>query len=37
MRVTITVPHIHLAMGTQFLESKKMTKRCDPGNLEDFD
>ncbi len=25
-RVTITVPHIHLAMGMQFLESKKMTK-----------
>ncbi len=25
-RVTITVPHIHLAMGVQFLESKKMAK-----------
>ena len=37
MRVTITVPHIHLAMGMQFLEGKTMTKRCVPGNLEDFD
>ena len=36
-RVTITVPHIHLAMGIQFLEGKTMTKRCDPGNHEDFD